>query len=152
MKKVLIAIDYNPVSESVAEQGYELAKTMGAEVCLIHIMADVSYYDAQYPTFLGYEGYTGMSTDVTLGMEMKKIAADFLKTAAEHLHDENVQTHLSEGDTPIALLEYAKQWNADMLVMGTHSHSALEKLLLGTVTSKVIEKTHIPVFMVPVKT
>jgi len=35
--------------------------------------------------------------------------------------------------------------------MGTHSHSALEKLLMGTEATKVLEKTEVPVFMVPVK-
>ncbi len=34
MKKVLIAQDYNPTSKKVAEAGYAMAKTMGAEVTL----------------------------------------------------------------------------------------------------------------------
>lgn len=43
MKKVLIAIDYHPNSEVVASAGYELAKSMNAEVCLLHVLAEVSH-------------------------------------------------------------------------------------------------------------
>lgn len=151
MKKVLIAIDYNPSSQKVAESGYELAKLMGAEVCLIHVMSEMAHYGMRYPTFMGYEGYDTGAVDIEMINEMQKVTEDYLKSAARHLNDPNVITHLAEGDAANVLLEYSEQWNADLLVMGTHSHSALEKLLMGTVASSVLEKTNIPVYMVPVK-
>lgn len=151
MKKVLIAIDYNPSSQKVAESGYDLAKLMGAEVCLIHVMSEMAHYGMRYPTFMGYEGYDAGAIDVEMINEMQKVTEDYLKSAARHLNDPHVITHLSEGDAATVLLEYSEQWNADLLVMGTHSHSAIEKLLMGTVASKVLEKTNIPVYMVPVK-
>ena len=151
MKKVLIAIDYNPVSEKVAEEGHKLAKQLGAKVCLMHVIADVTYYSNQYPTFMGYQGYTGMAENLNMASEMQNMAEDFLKTAAKHLQDPSVTTHMAEGDTGKAILNYADEWNADLIVMGTHSHSKLEKLLIGTVASKVLEKTKIPVHLIPVK-
>lgn len=151
MKKVLIAIDYNPSSQKVAESGYELAKLMGAEVCLIHVMSEMAHYGMRYPTFMGYEGYDTGAVDIEMINEMQKVTEDYLKSAARHLNDPNVITHLAEGDAANVLLEYSEQWNADLLVMGTHSHSAIEKLLMGTVASSVLEKTNIPVYMVPVK-
>ena len=151
MKKVLIAIDYNPVSEKVAEQGYDLAKNLNAEVCLIHVLDDVGFYGAQYPTFMGYDGYTGMGPDLDVAMEMRNIAEDFMDKARQHLGDENVKTHLAEGDTAKSIIEYGEEWGASLLVMGTHSHSVLEKLLMGTVAEKILEKTRIPVYLVPVK-
>ena len=151
MKKVLIAIDYNPVSEKVAEKGYELAKQLGAQVCLLHVMDDSGYYQTQFPTFLGYTGVTTFGPDINLAVELRNIAENFLEKAAAHLEDPNVQTHLAEGDTAKNLLAYAEEWDANVIVMGTHSHSALEKLLIGTVAEKIIEKTKIPVYLVPVK-
>ncbi|MFD1095909.1 universal stress protein [Salegentibacter chungangensis] len=151
MKKVLIAVDYNPVSEQVVKAGYKLAQTMGSQVCLIHVVSDISFYGIQYPTFMGYEGYNEITTDLSMAAEMRKVAEDFLKTAADHLNNPSVSTHLADGETAREILNYSKKWKADLLVMGTHSHSVLEKLLMGTVASKVLEKTEIPVFMVPVK-
>ncbi|MGB7785256.1 MAG: universal stress protein [Salinimicrobium sp.] len=151
MKRVLIALDYHPVSEKVAEKGYELARSMDARVCLLHVLDDVGFYSTQYPTFLGYEGYPDIGPSFNVAMEMQNIAKEFLDKAASHLNDPNLTTHLAEGDTAKALLAYAEEWEADLIVMGTHSHSALEKLFMGTVAQKVLEKTKIPVYMVPVK-
>ncbi len=151
MKKILIAIDYNPSSQKVAETGHELAQLMGGEVCLIHVMAEIAHYGMRYPTFMGYEGYDAGAIDIEMMNEMQKVTEEYLRSAAQHLNDPNVITHLAEGDAANAILEYADQWQADLIVMGTHSHSALEKLLMGTVASKVLEKTKVPVYMVPVK-
>ena len=61
MKKVLIALDYDPPAETIAEKGYELAKSMNAEVVLLHVVAEAFYYSAQnYSPIIGYEGFNNM--------------------------------------------------------------------------------------------
>lgn len=151
MKKVLIGLDYNPGSEQVAREGHKLAKLLGAEVCLIHVLTDMSYYGVNYPTFMGYEGYNEMLFDLNVISELKEVARNFIETAARHLDDPNVSTHLGDGPTSAAILKYAKDWNADIIVLGTHSHSVLEKVLLGTTASRILEKTEIPVYLIPFK-
>lgn len=150
MKKVLISVDYNPTSETVIKEGYQLAKTLGATVCMLHVVADVSYYGMQYPSFMGFDSYT-MPMNPDLAENRMKVSENFLKAAAEHLNDPTVEIQLETGDTADTILMYAKIWQADMIVLGTHSHSTLEKLFMGTVASSVIEKTEIPVYLVPIK-
>lgn len=149
MEKILIAIDYNPTSEKVVTDGYKLAKSLGAEVCLIHVITNLQYYGAQYPTFMGFESMN-LSYDPKIHDEMKKIAREYVATVASHLGDSTLKTHVAEGDTARAILDYSEQWGADLIVMGTHSHSTFEKLLIGTVATAVLEKTVIPVHMIPV--
>ncbi|CAL66543.1 universal stress protein [Christiangramia forsetii] len=151
MKKVLIGVDYNPNSEKVIHKGYDLAKKLGAEVCLIHVLADVGYYGMNYPSFMGYEGYNEMSVDLNVISELKEVARNFIETAANHLNDPSVSTHMADGPTASAILQYAKEWDADMIVLGTHSHSVLEKILMGTTASHILEKTKIPVYLIPIK-
>jgi len=148
MKKIIITVDYNPNSEKVVNMGHELAQLMQAEICLFHVLADVRYYGMQYEPFMGYEGYA-FPVDYTMQEEYVKVAQDYLDKTANHLGGNNITTHLAEGDTSQKILEYAEEWNADVIVMGTHSHSTLEKIFLGTVASSVLEKTKIPVYMVP---
>lgn len=148
MKKVLITLDYNPASEGVMKKGYELAQLMGAEVCLLHILSDLQFYGIQYEPFMGYEGAT-YPIDPTIQDGVINVAKEYLQKAVEHLKDPNVKTHLAEGDTAKTILEYAEEWKADVIVMGTHSHSTLEKLFMGSVASSVIEHTKIPVYLVP---
>ncbi|HLV62425.1 universal stress protein [Galbibacter sp.] len=149
MRKVLIAIDYNPTSEKVVTDGYKLAQSLNAEVCLIHVITNLQYYGAQYPVFMGFESMN-LTYDPKIHDQMKKIAEDYVATVASHIGDPQLKTHVAEGDTAKEILDYAKQWGADFIVMGTHSHSAFEKLLIGTVANAVLEKTTIPVHMVPV--
>ena len=148
MKKVMITLDYNPNTEKVVNMGYELAKLMQAEVCLFHVLAEVRYYGMQYEPFMGYEGYA-FPVDYRIQDEVVKVAKDYLEKTVKHLGIDNITTHLADGDTAQKILEYAEEWNADVIVMGTHSHSTLEKIFLGTVASSVLEKTKIPVYMVP---
>ncbi len=149
MQRVLIAIDYHPTSEKVAEIGNNLAKQMNAEVCLLHVFTETKYYGVEFPTFLGYDSYN-VALNLEMQEEIKKVAENYLEKAAAHL-GKNIQTHLRVGETAEEILNYAKEWNADLIVMGTHSRSALEKLFMGAEATKVLEKTTIPVFMVPVK-
>ena len=48
MKKVLIALDYNPTAKKVAEAGYDMAKAMGAEITLLHVMVSPGMYASAY--------------------------------------------------------------------------------------------------------
>ena len=148
MRKVLITLDYNPNSEIVVNKGFDLARLMNAEICLFHVLAEMRYYGMQYEPFMGYEGYA-FPVDFQIQEEFVKVAKDYLNKTAAHLGGENVSTHLAEGDIAKKILEYAEEWGADLVVMGTHSHGTLEKIFLGTVASSVLEKTKIPVYMVP---
>lgn len=44
IKKVLITLDYNQSAQKVAEVGYEIAHSMGAEISLLHVLVDPIYY------------------------------------------------------------------------------------------------------------
>lgn len=151
MKKVLIALDYHPVSEKVAEAGYELAKKLDAEVCLIHVIADASYYEISYPEFMGYVPVSDAAKRGETLNDMQRTGEEFLAKSKTHLNDPSVKTHLAEGKTKDAILNYSKEWNTDILVMGTHGHNVFEKMIMGTVASSVIERSEIPVYLVPVK-
>jgi nucleotide-binding universal stress UspA family protein len=150
MKKVLICIDYNPTSEIVADAGYQLSKSLDAEVCLLHVIADVQYYGVQYPTFMGYDGFDA-EIDLNINKEMQSVAENFLDTIRKHLNDSQVETKVIEGSTADVILEYASSWKADTIVLGTHSHNILEKIFIGDVASKILKNTKIPVYMVPTK-
>ena len=64
IKKVLIALDYDPTAEKVAEVGFALAKSMGAEAVLMHVMADPVYYSSTgYDPIMGYTGFMDLGSN-----------------------------------------------------------------------------------------
>ena len=148
MQKILIPIGFHPVSEEIAEAGYRLAKQLNAKACLLHVIEPMPFYNMEYSSFLGFEGYPAVN--LQLEEEAEKVAEDFLKKAAEHLNSD-VQTRIEHGNTATCILDYAKSWGADLIVMGTHSYSVFEKIFMGSQAIKVLEETTVPVYMVPVK-
>ena len=150
MKKVLIALDYDPTAKKVAEVGFEFAKAMGAEVVLLHVMVDPLYYSSidNFPI----AGYTGtlitplqiVDTDMT-----KKQSGLFLDKIKLHLGDDAIQTLVKEGDFAEVILKTATDSHADLIVMGSHSRRWLEEILMGSVTEQVLHHTSIPLFIIP---
>jgi len=58
IKKVLIALDYNPTAQKVAEAGFSVAKTMNAEVILLHVVSEPVYYSSEeYSPIMGSNGF-----------------------------------------------------------------------------------------------
>lgn len=153
MEKVLIALDYDPTAEKIAETGYALARAMGAEVILLHVVADPNYYSTlDYSPIMGYTGFS--SPDMLMlidDTEIKKASQEFLEQSKRHLADERITTLLGEGDCAEAILKAATDTNVDIIVMGTHSRRGLDKILMGSIAEKVLHHSDIPLFIIPTK-
>ena len=58
---------------------------------------------------------------------------------------------VEEGDFAEVILKTARHIHADIIVMGSHSRRWLDKILMGSVTEKVLHRTSIPLFIIPTK-
>lgn len=149
MKKILIALDYDPTSLKVAEAGYALAQSTHAQVTLIHAWQNSSIYDSTYTT-MGAWQINPIESQETM-RSIKSASEFFLENVKKHLTDQAIQIIQKEGDSAQVILEAAIEINADCIVMGTHSQKWLENILLGSVTQEVLRKTTIPLFIIPTK-
>ncbi|MCO5238994.1 MAG: universal stress protein [Chitinophagaceae bacterium] len=153
MKKVLIALDYSTTAPKIAEAGYTLAKSMNAQVTLLHVTTDAVYYASRsYSPVLGLDAFSDLDIlETTPVEEIKQAARDYLDQMTQHLGDDTIQTAVEEGDTGECILETATAIRADIIVMGTHSRRGINKIMLGSVTQKVLRHSTVPLFIVPVK-
>jgi nucleotide-binding universal stress UspA family protein len=153
IKTVLIALDYDPTSQKVAEEGFSLAKAMRAKVILLHVIADSTYYSAlEYSPIVGFLGFSDNDWSHLLDADgLKNATIHFLDKVKHHLDDNTIQTMVKEGDFAKALLEAAKDLHADIIVMGSHSKRWLDEILMGSVTEKVLHHTSIPLYIIPTK-
>jgi nucleotide-binding universal stress UspA family protein len=153
MKKVLIALDYNSTAQKVAEEGYALAKSINAQITLLHVISDAAYYSSDiYSPLMGYDSFTDIKFIETASVEeLREAALDYLDKSKQHLNDTTIQTIVKEGDFGELILETATGINADIIVMGTHSRRGLEKILVGSVAEKVLRQSKIPLFIIPTK-
>jgi nucleotide-binding universal stress UspA family protein len=153
VKKVLIALDYDPTAQKVAEVGFSVAKAMNAEIILLHVISDPVYYSAtEYSPIMGFNGFmdTGqMQLDSPDGL--KQAALHFLDKSRHHLGDKSIQILIKEGDFAESILKAAKELHADIIILGSHSRKWLENIVMGSVTEKVLHHTPIPLFIIPTK-
>lgn len=148
MKKILIAIDYNPCSQKIAETGFEYARAMNAEMCIVHAVADIAYYSMEYSPIMGFKGFSTDNAFKNL-KEQEEEAREFLKAVVKHLGGTNIETKVLNGKTSEAIIRYADEYNANLIVMGAQSHNSIEKILLGDVVATVLKHSPIPVLIVP---
>ncbi len=153
MKKILIALDYNPSAQKVAETGHKLAKAMNARIILLHVTSDATYYSSlNYSPIMGFGGFSSVDTiQANTAEELKKVAQDYLDKSKQHLGDEKIQTVVKKGDYGETILNTAKELKVDIIVMGTHSRRGLEKILVGSVVENVLHHSLIPLFIIPTK-
>ena len=150
MKKVLIALDFDPTAQKVSEAGYSFAKSMGAEVVLLHVIVDPLYYSSieSFP-IIGYTGSLITPLQILNTEETKKESGLFLDKIKLHLNDDAIQTLIKEGDFADIILKTANELQVDVIVMGSHSRRWLEEILMGSVTESVLHRTNIPLFIIP---
>jgi nucleotide-binding universal stress UspA family protein len=153
IKRVLIALDYDNHARKIAEMGYSMAKAMDAEVVLLHVLVDATYYSAfEYSPMLGMGGFN--YTDFSKLVEedgLKQGAKYFLENIKTHLGDENILVKVGEGNFADIILNRADNYNSDLIVLGSHKKGWFEKMLVGDVTEKVLHQTEIPLLIVPIK-
>lgn len=151
IKKVLIALDYNQSAQKVAEMGYEIAHSMGAEITIMHVMVDPIYYsDPEYSPIVGFSGHI-YSTPILLdSLEgLTSVVQIFLDKIKQHLGDDSIITLIKSGDFSDSILETSIDINADMIVMGSHSQKWLEKIVMGSVSENVLKCTSLPILIIP---
>jgi nucleotide-binding universal stress UspA family protein len=140
MKKILIAIDNGPSSEKVSSKGFELAQQLKVEIALLSVVDT-----------------TVLITD---GGVTPKEMADLIKNdykKSQQLLIENVfknykvWSFIEEGKPFEIILKVAEEWEADLIVLGTHGRTGLSHLLMGSVAEKVVRHSIKPLFIIPTK-
>lgn len=153
MKKVLIALDYDPSAQKIAESGYALAQSMNAEITLLHVVSEPNYYAT-----VGISPITGLDDQLNVMPltfdsmdDLKAEAHKYLNRIKAHLGGTSIHTSVQEGEAEDAILGTAKSMNADIIVLGSHSRRWIENILMGSVAEKVLKNTKVPLYIVPLK-
>lgn len=141
--KVLLAIDESEYSENAVNEVGERAWTPGTTVRVLHVVekfvptAQELWYDA------GGDLERLKAEAAERGREMTERAAKWLRGRGLQ-----VETALREGDPHKLIVEEAKQWGADLVVVGSHGYTGLKRLLLGSVAQSVVDDATCPVEVV----
>ena len=151
IKKILIGIDDSKYAEHAAEYGFEIARKFKAAVGLVNIVEPpmVSPMAASNDPILGT-----MPTMVVEDMDVldirKNQSAQIVDLAIKKFGSGMNVSHFTEfGSTADGIIDCSKEFKADMIVIGTHSRSGIDRLLMGSIAEHVVRHSDIPVLVVP---
>jgi nucleotide-binding universal stress UspA family protein len=153
IKKVLIAIDYSKESDHAAEFGFDIARKFGAEVGLANIVEPVILPPATSADSMIGAPSDGFGIDEVELMNIQKSQSENIvdQTIKKYAADLQV-THFNEyGSTTDGIINCAKEFKADLIVIGTHSRTGLDRLLMGSVAEHVVRHSPVPVLVVPIE-
>jgi len=136
-KNILIAIDGSEYSNNALAYAQDMAQTYRATLWLVHVFAHPS-------DILGYDDFE------KLYAKRKCTGQSVLDAALEMLGESPVEirAELREGPEAESILNFAKNSQTDIIVMGTRGMGAIKGLLLGSVSRKVIHYANCPVMVV----
>jgi nucleotide-binding universal stress UspA family protein len=145
IRRILCPLDFSRFSHHALEQAVALAREFGAEISALHVFAFAPVAET-----VPAVGSIPMEPMRLAPPQRAALTAE-LREFAEGVEAEGVTIHrtLHEGSPETRIVEHAKAWKADLIVMGTHGRTGFERLLLGSVTEKVLRKAPCPVLTVP---
>ena len=143
-KNILGLIDFSSVSEDIVNKAAELSKVYNAKCWLVHVARPD-------PEFIGYD-----------------VGPKYIRDArAEHLFDEhhklndfktklisegvNCEALLIQGEIMETIHEEVEKLAIDLIVLGSHGHSMLYELIVGSVCENLLKNSKVPLFIVPAK-
>jgi nucleotide-binding universal stress UspA family protein len=140
VRRILVPIDFSEHAEPVVEWAVHLAETHGSRVVLMHA----------YHLPVEFQQMEGAYLPADFWSHVKTEAQKTLEGHAERIRAKGieVETVVREGYPATAIVEEADRQGASLVVIGTHGHTGLKHLLLGSVAERVVQKAPCPVLTV----
>jgi universal stress protein A len=137
-QNILVPTDFSDISQAALNYAAALAHDLGARLVILHAVEtlgpeNVTYGEAQ--SRLQPEGYR------------QRLWEDLHRVKSPR-PDVPVEYVLSEKDPAAAIVQTAAERGCDLIVMGSHGRTGLNRLLMGSVAESVLRKASCPVLVV----
>jgi len=140
-QRILCATDFSETAEAAWEMACELARVHRAELALVHVFTDLpSYAYAEVPGPAVQKVWEEQRQWVQQALEERAAAA-----AARGLA---VRPLLKTGTAAAAIADAAVEHGVDLVVVGTHGRTGLNRLVIGSVAERVVRIAPCPVLTV----
>jgi nucleotide-binding universal stress UspA family protein len=141
--KILLAIDGSKFSDAATQAVIARSQEKDVEVRVVHVVEPPNL-------LIGREmGGFDPALEQVWTEETKRAHALVDKTAeALRSHGMKVSTAVEQGEPKSAIIDVSKEWRADLIVVGSHGHSAFDRFLMGSVSEAIARHAHCSVEIV----
>ncbi len=140
IRHILVALDFDPISEHALDYAVDLAERIGARVTAIHVYS--------LPVLMALDGEYLPTAESAA--EKATQAQKNLDAALAPFAGRKVELHgtLRIGSAAEEVCAQAKELAADLVIVGTHGRGAIGRALLGSVAQSVLHASPVPVLTV----
>jgi len=142
-RRILVPVDGSETSLLGLAEAIRLAKGQQTTLRLLHVVHD----------FLVAVGYGGADYANQLRKDMVAQGEQVLNDAADRARQQQVDAETRLVQTPAgsvgeAIVDEARDWPADLIVLGTHGRRGIRRLAMGSDAEQVVRSTPVPVLLV----
>lgn len=139
--RILVPVDFSPPSLEALQLAVRMASSSGATLTLMHVYEPPSYQLMPDAIF--------MASPETMARQISQVNEQLEKLRREtEAKGPKTTTVLSEGNAYVEIVKEANAGRHDLVIIGTHGHTALRHLLLGSVAERVVRTANPPVLTV----
>lgn len=154
-KRILVAINHSPLTSIVFDRALHLAQQEQASLMILHCLVDVAGLDPMIESVGSFGFYplnTGFSQsfhEETLQLEIQH-AKVWLQEYCDSATALNIPTEYQHqfGEPGATIFSVAQQWNADLIIIGRHDHSAITEFFIGSVSNYVVHHANCSVLVI----
>ena len=143
-KNILVAVDGSEISKQALYEAIDLAKDQKAKLRIIHV---VDEYIVDYSGIgIDYDKYEASMKEY--GEKILKDMEEIARQSNTDFESKLVELKTNQGRVEQKIIEQAKNWPADLIVIGTHGRRGLSHLFLGSVAEGVVRIASMPVLLI----
>ena len=153
ISKILAPTDLSGLSASGIKYAYNLARDVGAELLIVHVVqvAEIMHAVRELQDKPSAHWDQAGSIEERLVDRHKHLLDEFVKKQlGEIVSNVKVRLDVVVGQPYATVIERAKTEKVDLIVMSTHGRSGIPRMMLGSVTEKVLRSSHCPVLAIPI--
>ncbi|MBN1572146.1 MAG: universal stress protein [Deltaproteobacteria bacterium] len=139
--KIIVPIDFSETSDLLMEYAVTFVEKFGAKLYIIHIVEDFSRYS--------YIAVPHVSLDRVMEEILKVAEMELKDYCSKKLEGKtDYELILSRGDAYKEILRFSEEKDADLILIGSHGQSGLERVLFGSTAERVIRNAKCPIMMI----
>ncbi len=143
LKRILVATDFGEAADVALNYGRELAHVFGASLDVVHVCEN------SLTRGFGVEGVVLACPDLQRDLEQAARKQLDSRVSDDDRARLRTKTVVLTSNTPAgAIVGYAEETRADLILMGTHGRGAVAQLFTGSVAERVVRTAPCPVLTV----